>query len=60
MAWTERGLVQRVQRKHGPKAPFLLVINFMIPGGMNNIMYFRVPDAAGPEEEEIARQCKCC
>eukprot|EP00946_MAST-07B_sp_MAST-7B-sp1_P001511 g1511.t1 len=51
VAWTERGLVQRVQRKYGPKAPFLLVINFMIPGGMNNIMYFRVPDAAGPEEE---------
>eukprot|EP00946_MAST-07B_sp_MAST-7B-sp1_P004931 g4931.t1 len=51
VAWMEHGLVQRVQRRYGPKAPFLFVINFMIPGGMNNIMYFRVPDATGPEEE---------
>jgi hypothetical protein len=50
VAWMEHGLVQRVQRKYGDKAPFLFVINFMIPGGVNNIMYFRVPDAAGPED----------
>ena len=58
VAWMEHGLVQRVQRKYGSQAPFLLVINFMIPGGMNNVMYFRVPAEDGPEEDGASNSVK--